>query len=378
MRSILSSWSCCCSTRAHLSIGIQTGGKRLSVKVRMMDFRREVTAWIAEHVADKPGFAGAFLHGSAAWLPTGTVVPPGSDVDVIAVFEGSPPKRPSGKIEVGEVILDLSYLPASELAFPAKVLRAYHLAGSLQAPGILLDPKGWLEPLHESVAQDFAKARWVLLRCNDARERVLRNLAAVDPGGPFPAQVTSWLFGTGVTTHIVLTAGMGNPTVRRRYETVRELLADYDRLDFYEELLVLLGCAEMSRERVEQHVAALEPAFDAAGAAVRSPFFFASDLSPLGRRIAIEGSREMIARGSHREAVFWIAATYARCMTVFEADAIELVAGYERGFRVLLADLGIVTMADIVRRAGEVEAFLPAVWEVAMAIIEANPEIGAG
>jgi hypothetical protein len=241
----------------------------------------------------------------------------------------------------------------------------------------LLDPKGWLEPLHEWVAQDFAKARWVLLRCNDARERVLRNLASVDPGGPFPAQVTSWLFGTGVTTHVVLTAGLRNPTVRRRYETVRELLAEYDRLDFYEELLAFLGCAEMSQQRVEQHLAALEPAFDRAGAAVRSPFFFASDLSPIGRRIAIDGSREMIERGAHREAVFWIVATYARCMTVFEADAAELVASYEPGFRALLADLGIVTMADIVRRANEVEAFLPAVWKIAMAIVEANPEIAA-
>jgi hypothetical protein len=61
--------------------------------------------------------------------------------------------------------------------------------------------------------------------------------------------VTAWLFATGVTTHVLLVAGLKNPTVRQRYVATRELLADYGRVDFYETLLELLGCAQMSRAR---------------------------------------------------------------------------------------------------------------------------------
>ncbi|MBI3971586.1 MAG: hypothetical protein HY332_09890 [Chloroflexi bacterium] len=60
----------------------------------------------------------------------------------------------------------------------------------------------------------------------------------------------------GVTTYVLLAAGLKNPTVRKRYVAARELLAEYGRLDFHEPFLALLGCAEMDRERVEHHLGA--------------------------------------------------------------------------------------------------------------------------
>jgi hypothetical protein len=53
--------------------------------------------------------------------------------------------------------------------------------------------------------------------------------------------VTAWLFPTGVTTHVLLTADLRNLTVRLRYPAVRELLVAYGQPEFYEELLALLG-----------------------------------------------------------------------------------------------------------------------------------------
>jgi hypothetical protein len=186
----------------------------------------------------------------------------------------------------------------------------------------------------------------------------------------------SWLFAAGITTHVLLVAGLRNPTVRRRYLAARELLAEYGRLDFYETLLETLGCAGMARERAEHHLAALEEAFDAAKAAVKTPFFFASEISDIARPISIGSSRDLIERGYHREAVFWIAATYSRCQTILYHDApAEMQDRFSPGYQELLADLGTNSLADLHRRGEQVRSFLPHVWEVAQSIISANPEI---
>lgn len=155
-------------------------------------------------------------------------------------------------------------------------------------------------------------------------------------------------------------------------DAARELLAEYGRSDFYEELLELLGCARMSREQTERHLAALAEAFDATKKVVRTPFFFAADISDVGRPVAIDGSRELIERGLHREAVFWIVATYSRCQKVLHHDAPELKDRFDPGFRRLLADLGITSVDDLKRRGERVEAFLPRLREEAEAIMAAN------
>jgi hypothetical protein len=175
---------------------------------------------------------------------------------------------------------------------------------------------------------------------------------------------------------VLLVAGLKNPTVRKRYVAVRELLADYGHSDFYDTLLEMLGSAHMSRARVEHHLAALATAFDAVASVLRTPLSFASDITGIARPTAIEGSRAMIERGNHREAVFWMVATYSRCQNVLYHDApVGLQEKFTPGYRQLLADLGITSFADLQQRSQQVKALLPHVWEVAEAIIAANPEI---
>jgi hypothetical protein len=259
------------------------------------------------------------------------------------------------------------------------VLSNSHLAGSFRVPSVISDPTGRLTDLNAAVARDFAKRRWVFRRCEHARDKVLQNLEWSDRSQPFHDQVIPWLFATGVTTHVLLAAGLKNLTVRQRYVAVRQLLVGFHRLPFYEDLLGLLGCAGMSRERAESHLTALTSAFDAAKDVVKTPFFFASDISGIGRPIAIDGSAELIARGDHREAVFWMVATYSRCQKIFHRDApAEMRERLGSGYRELLADIGITSSADLVSRSDAVRAFLPRLWDDAEAIIAANPEIEDG
>ena len=332
--------------------------------------------WVLTEAARTPGLAGAFLHGSITWLTDAAVLDTASDVDVMLVRDDAEPPGKPGKLRHQGVMLDVSYLSAGELRSPEQVLGQYHLAGSFRVPGIIVDPSGHLSALQAAVGRDLAKRRWVTRRCEHARERILGNLHSIGASEAWPDQVTAWLFATGVTTHVLLVAGLRNPTVRRRYLTVRELLADYGRLEIYESLLELLGCARIGPARVEQHLDALTGAFDAAAAVSTTPFFFATDISQLARPIAIDGSRELIARGDHREAVFWLVATYSRCLKVLAADApMAIRERFEPGYRELLNDLGIASLADLRRRGEQVEAFLPRLWTEAGAILAANPEI---
>ncbi|MGN6359730.1 MAG: hypothetical protein ACTHNK_05015, partial [Thermomicrobiales bacterium] len=272
--------------------------------------------WVRDEGSGIPGFWGAFFHGSTGWLPGDAVLPATSDVDVMVVLATADPPGKPGKFRYGGVLLEVSYLTRDQVRSPEQVLGQSHLAGSFRTPSVIADPTGELTSLQAVVARDFARREWVRLRCEAVQSKLVGNLRSLHGDAPHHQNVSAWLFGTGLTTHLLLVAGLRNPTVRRRYVAVRELLRDYNRAAFYPTLLELLGCADMSRDRALQHLAALTEAFDAAAAVIETPFFFASDLSQAARSIAIDGSRDLIERGDQREAVFWLVATYARCQQV--------------------------------------------------------------
>ena len=335
--------------------------------------------WIVEEASGEPGFRGAFFHGSVNWLEDDAALADSSDLDVMVVLEPPLPSSGPGKFRYRGVLLEVSYLESDRIQSPEQILGQYELAGSFRGPSIVLDPTGKLGQLQEAVSRCYAQGRWVRLRCQRARDKVLRYLGALAASDHLHEQVTTWLFGTGVTTHVLLVAGLRNPTVRRRYVAVRELLAEHDQLDLYEKLLELLGCAQWTRAQAEHHLSALSEAFDTARTLDTTPFFFGADLSDIARPIAIDGSRELIERGQHREAVFWLAATWSRCLKVLEhAAPVETQDRFSPGYRELLDDLGILSFTDLQQRARQVRALLPRICEVAEAIMAANPEVGDG
>jgi len=272
--------------------------------------------------------------------------------------------------------LDVTSLSREQVQSPDLILGHYHLAGGFRTPSIIVDQSGQLTELQRAVSRDYAKRQWVSRRCEHARRRVLEGLASLDESDPFHDQVIGWIFPTGVTTHVLLVAGLQNPTVRRRYGAVRQLLAEYRHLGFYETLLELLGCARMTRTRAQQHLAALTQVFDVAKVVIQTPFSFASDISDVARPLAIDGSRDLIEHNFHREAMFWVAVTYSRCQRVLAVDApAELKRRFDTGYREVLGDLGITSFADLQQRSEQVKAHLARVWEVAEAIMAVNPTI---
>lgn len=333
----------------------------------LVDEAREIaTTWVAEHGGELPEYLGAYLSGSAAWLPGSAPLPPTSDVDV-TVLTGlaTPPPKP-GKLATDGLLLEVTYRSWAELDSASRVLASYHLAGSFRggADTVLADPTGRLAALQAAVARDFARRPWVRRRCADAEHRIVRGLTCLDPAAPVPKQVMSLLFATGVTTHVLLAAGMRNPTIRLRYCAARELLAEF-RFDCYDELLELLGCKTFSPGVVREHLAAMTAAFDEAADVLRvrprPDLPFASDLTDVARPVAVDGSRDLIESGRHREAVFWIAATFARCAVALGQEP--------AGFHELLADLGVDSAARRGARAQDVLDYLPRLRGIAEEIM---------
>ena len=331
--------------------------------------------WVDQTGRKTRGFAGAFLHGSINWLTAIDPLPATSDVDVILIIDGATPPDKIGKIRHEGVLLDVSSLPFRELSSAEDVLGQYHLAGSFAGSSVIADPTGRLTALQSAVSRDYAKRRWVRRRCEHARDKVLQGYAPRE-ADPLADQVIACLFPAAICCHLLLVAGLRNPTVRNRYLPTRELLAEYGRLDLYEELLGLLGAADLDAAAVRRHFAAMTRAFAAAAIAPKPAFPFAADISDSGRPVAVDGSRELIDAGYHREAVFWIAVTFSRCMKILDAvQSVAPAAEIEHGYQSLLNDLGLASFADRMRRRRLIEAALPRIWEVAEAIMETHPTV---
>lgn len=344
--------------------------------MRIREAKKIVKQWATEQASQMTGFLGAFFHGSINWLTDDAPLPSTSDVDVMIVFGTPVPAEKLGKIIYQNIIIEASYLPVDQLRKAEQVLGVSHLAGSFHIDSIISDPTGHLSAIQKEVARDYAKRAWVIRRCQHAEGKLRANLQSIDAKAPFHDQMLAWLFGTGITTHILLAAGLKNPTVRKRYLDVRGLLEASGYTNVYETLLNLLGCARMTKAEAEAHLYPLEAVFDSASSVIHSPFSFASDISVLARLVAVEGSREMIERGDHREAVFWLAVTYARCMKVLAQDGPPgLFEQHAPGWRRLLTELGTRSPADLQIRRRHVLDALPGIWTVAEAIIEDNPEI---
>ncbi len=330
--------------------------------------------WVIETVSESPDFYGAFYHGSINWLPDDAVISTTSDVDLMLVFD-NPPSTKLGKFIYQDLMLEVSYLSRDHLQSAQHVLGQYHLAGSFWKPNIILDPSGQLTKLQAAISKVYTKRKWVYQRCEQAREKTLQGFR-LNETDPFHDQVMSWIFATGITTHILLVAGLKNPTVRRRYVATQQLLAAYGYLAFYETLLEILGCAHMRRSQVAHHLTLLSEVFDTTKAVVKTPLFFASDISEPARPLAIDGSWELIENGYHREAIFWIVVTYTRCQNILYLDApMTMQVQYRSGYDELLNDLGITSFTDLQQGYKRVKDSLPQVWKVAEAIIAANPQI---
>jgi hypothetical protein len=345
--------------------------------VLVIDGRRAARSWVDEYAASKSWFGGAFLIGSVAAADPLDPIPSTSDVDVMVVVEAAdaPPKL--GKLVHDGVLLDVTFLPSAALATVDQVATSFFLAPAFSAGGesIIADPAGQLIELARGISPTFHRPDAILRRCDDVLARIRRRTGAQratsEPTAPWSEPVIGWLFPASLTAVVVAVAAGRAPTVRRRYLDARSVLARLDLDDRYDALLELLGCAAVDRRTVQRHLDRLAATFDLAAATARTPFPFSSDVTPAARALGIDGSRHLVDQGAHREAVFWIIATWGRCHAIVTVDGSPGVRqSVDEQFRAAVADLvGVRDLADLRTRTGRVLAALPELRSVAEMIV---------
>lgn len=236
--------------------------------------------WVAAHAAGLPGFAGAFLTGSSCHLPAAAILPATSDVDVNVVVDRAEAPPRLGKLHHLGVTIDVSFRTVGDVADPTRVLADPHLAAALSTPHVVADRRD--AGTRAADGRRRVPAAHMGAPPEPSRGRRDRErLAVVDAQMPFVDQVAGWVFPTGIMAHATPVA----PT---------------------------------------------------------TTLPIATDVSTAARSAVIAGSAELIAAGDHRAAVFWIVATYAKCLIVLDRGAATDVAARHRGgFHDLLDDLGV-------------------------------------
>lgn len=322
--------------------------------------------WVREKADRDATIEGAFFSGSTVGLPDDALLPASSDVDVLLVRDG--PAGKVGKFRHRGVLLEVSTVTWDELGGPADVLGSWVFAPFFRTDAVIVDPTGRLAAIRERVSAGYADPVWVRRRCAGVRRRIEVGLRRLDGGAPLHEQVLGWVFPTSVLALLPVVAGLRDPTVRRRYVRAREVLAAYGMAERYPELLATLDGGGVGPARVREHLAGLAVTFDEAARVARTRFPFSGDVTAAGRPVVVDGGAELVGAGAHREAMFWVVVSYARCHAILAADAPGRERVLRPAFEAAVADLGVASAADRRRRADAVLAALPG-WQAVADVI---------
>jgi hypothetical protein len=302
-------------------------------------------AWVEEEAGQVPGFCGAYLAGSLSQERKDSPFPAHSDVDIYVVVKdvSQIPVRKTKRSYKG-ILVDSEFQSVEEYRSPEVVLSSPEYAPNIVAGRILSDPMGLLSELRQIVEQKYANQTWVQARCQWEKRLVEEYLAKIEPestcGDMFEHLI--WVvLGLG---GLVAVAHLRPPTVRKCLVLTQELLQDQGRLDLHQAILRAWGCARFERSDVERCLEECITAFNRAVQVIRTPFYgIHQDAYPY----LVEGSREMIDAGHHREAMFWIMLMHSLSNRAIQRDAPEGEKHSSRaGLDQVLNRLGLGTVGE--------------------------------
>jgi hypothetical protein len=334
--------------------------------------RRIAETWLEEEAPRVPEFVGAILVGSTRARDPEAPHPAASDVDVFLWVDADVPsdiEHPRGrfaprKLLRGGVVLEPSFHDARRIADPEAVLGDVHLGAAFADPLILLDGSGRLAAVAAAVRPEYRRRRHVQRRLAQALE--LFEVVSAHPRAPeLPTLAPCWrnvalALGVMFAATAPLVAALRFPTVRRSLVVAREVFGKAGREDLADALLRLAGSATLSRAEVEERVAELWPAYDAAVEARRTPVVMDWNVSRDARALECAAIGELVAEGHHREVAYPLLQLRTAVQGILENDGDEEVRTWSRaGYGRLLASLGIEGDEAFDARGKALQAFVP-------------------
>ena len=343
------------------------------------DAKRIALDWVEAEAPKIPHFRGAFLLGSVIWKDDDTPQPATSDVDIQVVVDIDKPEaikehglRQKYRSFMG-ITLETSYSPFQRFSSPESVLADFGYAAHFTRPNILADPTGELTRIQKVVEAQFTRKKWVMKRIEGTRDYAQWGLNGLHSGSFVDRMLALW-FATSIAG-LPIQADLRPPTIRKGHIVFQQVMKNIGRQDLGEALLKMYGSHSWSRMDVEVHLEELTNTFDRVVEIARSPSM-GDYINAISRPVVIEGARELLNDGFHREAMVWIGSMRTICQQTILRDVPgEEQMYFSEQYEKLLAKLGLHSLDDFRKRAEDGQQLLEELMRVAEQIVETNPKI---
>jgi hypothetical protein len=122
--------------------------------------------WVRMQSERFPGFLGAHLMGGITSMAVSDPFPEYRDVDLHIILKDDTdiPGENAEALYKG-LMIEAGFRRKTHYSSPEVVLADPVIASHMAVPSILSDPSGFLTRLHEVVAREYARRKWVLARC---------------------------------------------------------------------------------------------------------------------------------------------------------------------------------------------------------------------
>lgn len=332
-----------------------------------------VREWVELHARHLPQFAGAYLWGGITALPADAPFQLHRDVDVVVVLTHGA-QDDNLEIVYRDLILEVIWLDLAAHQDIAAVLANPSLGPNMATTHILADPTGTLAPLHQAVAADYRRRRWIKARCDAEKAAVERLLAAMRQAAT-PVEILDSLRSLlNALSGLLAVAHLERPTTRRTLTLLGDLLDHHGRRDLHEAALALMGCAHLSRAEVQALLDQSARAFDRAVEVYRTPIPYGFTIRAHLRPYHVAGAQELIDEGHHREAIFWISCLdTAYIVLQNDAPAAEQPV-FAAQFQAIHDALGYTSAEAWVARVDAAERLAREMFRIADAQVALHPE----
>lgn len=278
--------------------------------------------WVGVQAEQLPGFLGAHLMGGITSLAADDTFPAYRDVDLHIILQDDvDAPEENAEILYKGLMIEAGFRHQKDYCTPEVVLADPVIASHLAVSSVLCDPTGFFTRLHEAVAREYGRRKWVQARC-EAEKR--EGFGVLERAAHMPDLISAWTllkYSDTYVSGVLALACLKAITGRRSLLQMGRVLEACGRVDLHEKMLEIVGVAHLSREQVERFLRDATETFDIAVQVKRTPHHFGHKMYAHLRPYLVDGTQEMIREGYHREAAGWVIVYYASSIQIIQADA---------------------------------------------------------